>query len=205
MEKIKIFYKPFILAFLIAFLIINWSSVSWVFNYQAVLRYTSDFFQKDESQNQVVKITNKFEEVKKENSIEISKIGITAPLVVNKSLSDSAVYKSLDTGVVYYPSSVLPGEIGQTIILGHSAPENWPKIKYDWVFSRLNELVEGDKIIIYYNNKEFTYSVIKKIFLNKGQDIPQNNLTNSKNIVVLVSCWPPGKDLHRIVVEAKIK
>jgi len=30
-------------------------------------------------------------------------------------------------------------------------------------------------------------------------------LTNSDNMLVLISCWPPGKDIRRIAVEAKLK
>jgi LPXTG-site transpeptidase (sortase) family protein len=110
----------------------------------------------------------------------------------------------LDTGVVLYPDSVVPGDNGQTIILGHSAPVGWPKIKYDWVFSRLNELAEGDEIIVYFNNRKYTYIVSRKVFLERGEEISQEGLTNDENMLVLVSCWPPGKDLRRIAVEAKV-
>jgi LPXTG-site transpeptidase (sortase) family protein len=86
--------------------------------------------------------------------------------------------------------------------LGHSAPAGWPKIKYDWVFSRLNELSDGDEIFVYFENKKYTYQFSKKIFLEKGEELP-SLLTNSENILVLISCWPPGKDLRRIAVVAK--
>ena len=110
--------------------------------------------------------------------------------------------KALNIGVVLFPDSVLPGESGQTIILGHSAPVGWPKIKYDWIFSRLNELTEGDEIIVYFNNRKYAYVVSRKVFLERGEEISEDGLTNDENMVVLISCWPPGKDLRRIAVEA---
>lgn len=194
---LKRFLKYFVFLFLIVFLVINWNNISWVFNYKAISRVISDFFQKENSATTLEYST-------REGSLEIPKIEISAPLVFVKNSNGEDVYKSLDRGVVHFPSSVLPGEAGQTIILGHSAPPGWPKIKYDWVFSRINELAEGDEIFVYFDNKEFKYSVTKKIFLERGEEIPKDSLTNSKNVLILISCWPPGKDIRRIAVEAKL-
>lgn len=205
-KKIKKFWKPFLVLFLITFLIINWNEVSWVFNYQALSRFFSEFFQNNISlampsffgENKLK--NEKFEYSEKENSLEISKIEILVPLIFVEK--EEEVINALDRGVVHFPGSVLPKEIGQTIILGHSAPPGWPKIKYDWVFSRLNELENGDEIFVYHNNRKYSYNVVKKIFLERGEEIPEN-LTNSDNMLILISCWPPGKDIRRIAVIAE--
>jgi len=105
--------------------------------------------------------------------------------------------------VVLFPGSALPGQKGQTIIEGHSAPPGWPKIKYDWVFSRLNELEKGDEVILNFNHKKLNYYVTQKIFLNSGEEIAPKDLTNSENMLILISCWPPGKDIKRIAVMAE--
>jgi len=196
--------------FAISFLVINWQEVSWIFNYKAIFGLVSGFFES----KIIAKTADIFEKDKapaplknsepseKENSVEIPKIEILAPLVVSESASEKDLSKLLNQGTVYFPGSVLPGEAGQTIILGHSAPPNWPKIKYDWVFTRISELVVGDEIFIYFNHRKYTYHVTEKIFLDRGEEAPKL-LTNSDNVVVLISCWPPGKDLRRIAVEAK--
>lgn len=208
-EEIKKLIKPFLVVFLISFLIINWNEVSWIFNYKVISRAISDFFQKNNIQplpNNPVERENqlsKFEYTEKENSLEIPKIEIEAPLIFVSD--EKEVYKSLDRGVVHFPNSVLPGESGQTIILGHSAPPDWPKIKYDWVFSRLNELNEGDEVFVYFNNRKYSYAVGQKFFLDRGEEIPERNLASSKNRLILISCWPPGKDYKRIAVEAILK
>jgi sortase A len=201
-EQIKKLWKPFLIFFAIAFFAINWNEISWIFNYKAVSRYASDFFE----EKQVSLPATLAEEIlAKEGRIEIPRINIEAPVTIDKTLDDAGVYKALDNGTVYYPSSVLPGQAGQTIILGHSAPANWPHIKYDWVFSNISQLQEGDEIFVYSDNKKLSYLVTQKIFLNKGEEIPEDGLTNSKNVLVLVSCWPPGKDYKRIAVEAALK
>jgi len=199
-QVFKLLYKSFILIFLIAFLIINWNSVSYIlnyFNYRVISQTLFNFSQNNNSEN------NSFDYSEKENSIEIPKIEVLAPL--NFVEDTEKVHKTLDSGIVHFPDSVLPGQKGQIIVLGHSAPPNWPDIKYDNVFSRLNELEKGDEVFVYFDHKEYIYSVETKVFLEIGQDIPKNDLTNTNNMLVLVSCWPPGKNIKRIAVEASLK
>jgi LPXTG-site transpeptidase (sortase) family protein len=138
-----------------------------------------------------------------ENKIKIPKIEIEALLLLSDNPDEKEIEKLLDFGVVLFPGSVLPGEPGQTVILGHSAPLGWPKIKYEWVFSRLNELLEGDEIHLFLNNKRYRYKVSEQIFLDIGDEIPQA-LTSSKNMLVLVTCWPPGKDQRRMAITAEL-
>jgi LPXTG-site transpeptidase (sortase) family protein len=221
--EIKKLWKVFIILFLVIFLIFNWNEVSWIFNYRAVSGLLSDFFKGSDkeivSDKEIQKIDQydyyEGEEDKsssspfvatwvKEDSLEIPKIGVSAPLVFTETAEQEEIKKSLDVGVVHFPDSVLPGQAGQTIILGHSAPPNWPDIKYDDVFSRLNELEKGDEIFIYFEHQKFNYSVTNKFFLERGEEVPEY-LTNSDNMLVLISCWPPGKDIRRIAVEATIK
>ncbi|MDD5145868.1 MAG: sortase [Candidatus Pacebacteria bacterium] len=198
-DDFKKLWKPFVFIFLALCVVINWDHVSWLFNYTAVSRVAGTVFHKD------VQITNnqKFEYTDKENSIEIPKIETSVPLVFPVGSSTKDISQALNVGTVHFPNSALPGESGQTIILGHSAPANWPKIKYDWVFSKLNDLEAGDEIFVYFQYKKIKYAVFKKIFLEKGEDVPV--LTNSENTLVLISCWPPGKDIRRIAVEAAME
>ena len=209
-KDFKHLYKSFILIFLIAFLIINWTSASYVlnyFNYRVISDTLFGSFQNNNPENNNPEnnsdINDSFNYSEKENSIEIPKIGVLAPLKFVEDVDD--VHKTLDIGVVHYPDSVLPAQNGQTIVLGHSAPPNWPDIKYDNVFSLINELEKGDEVFVYFNHKEYIYSVETTVFLEIGQDIPQDDLTNSRNMLILVSCWPPGKNIKRIAVEASLK
>lgn len=183
-------------------MIFNWNYISWIFSYRTVSQLFLNFSQKIISVFQVkeLKQTKILQVSKKENEIEIPKLKISAPIVLVEEHNQA--HKALDRGVVLYPGSVLPGQVGQTIILGHSAPPQWPRIKYDWVFSRLNELKQEDEIIIFFEQKKYIYKVKEKIFLQKGEEIPKN-LTNSKNMLILITCWPPGKNIKRIAVVAE--
>lgn len=208
MSPKKTLWRYFLFFFLSFFLIFNWSKISWLFHPGYFVRFISyQFFEKKdqpESSNdeKIAQIKGKevVEEVfEREDSIEIKKIAISAPLIYVKN--EQEVKKALDRGVVLWPYSSMPNEKGQIVILGHSAPPNWPKIKYDWVFSNLNLLEKGDEIVVYYQKRKYVFSVQEKLFLNKGQELPQTN--SEKSILFLISCWPPGKDLRRIAIVAE--
>jgi len=201
-KGLKKLLKPFILLFLINFLIINWNDISWIFNYRVISGTVSKFLEVLANEKNFVAELNETNYSQKENSLEIPKIGVMAPLIVIEN-SNNNFDKELDRGVVLFPNSVLPGEMGQTIILGHSAPSNWPKVNYEGVFSNIADLEEKDEIVLYFNHQKYTYSVNQKIFLEKGEEIP-NNTETSGNTLLLISCWPPGKNIQRVIIESTL-
>ncbi len=225
-NKVKKILKVTVLIYLASFLIINWNDVSWIFNYKEVSGLVSDFFNPypsidastidayfypNHSQSSIPTINSsqpvieaKTDYTDKQNTLEIPKISISVPIVFATSTDKESLAKDLDLGVTYYPGSVYPGQVGQIVILGHSAPPGWPTIKHDWVFTDLDKLTPGDTISIDLNNKQYTYIVKQKTIIQRGADIPQDNSAANKNVLTLISCWPPGKDYQRITVEAEL-
>jgi len=200
--------KYFLVFFILSFLILNWERVSFIFNRQIIFQSINDlkdkFFERKIVQGKEIK----FEYSEKENRIEIPSINITAPILVVRE--EKEIESALEKGVVLFPGSALPGEKGITIIHGHSSPPNWPKIKYDWVFNNLNNLSEGNEIILIFNHRKLHYFVIKKIIISKNKDIFANNqeltnLSNYDNILLLISCWPPGYNKQRIIIISVLK
>ncbi len=219
-KQAKKLFLVFGIVYVLSFLIINWADVSWIFNYRAISAIFNDFiypyqnanadsqnpnvvYQKSSQENAEIK-KEIFVYSERENSIRIPEINIDVPVSFPQSADLGTLSAALDKGVIVYPGSADPGENGQTIILGHSAPENWPMIKHDWVFSDLNDLTEGSKVHLVVNHKQFSYTVTRKSIIAKGSEISPSGLTNSDSMLVLVSCWPPGKNLQRIAVEAKL-
>lgn len=220
-DQAKKYFKIAVLIYLASFLVINWTDISWIFNYKEVSGLVSDFFnpypsidasamdnyfypnhppspKASDGQAANVKITY----TDKQNTLEVPKISLQVPIIFSTSADKAALEKDLNSGVVYYPGSVYPGQKGQIIVLGHSAPPGWPKIKHDWVFSELDNLAVGDNIYIDLNNKQYTYTVTKKTIINRGADVPNDSAAADKNVLILISCWPPGKDYQRIAVQA---
>lgn len=208
--KIGKFLRIFVLFVLIILIVINWGTIKGIFNYKAIYgdivnSLKQQLFKEKEVVLKVpdVKLSEpKFTE--KSDSVEVPKIEILTPLIFIESSENKDITAGLEKGVVHYSQSVLPGENGQTVILGHSAPSGWPKIKYDWVFSRLNDLNPGDEIFVNYQNRQYRYLVSEKYFLEAGEEIPSVGLTNSGNVLILISCWPPGANIKRIAVEAEL-
>ena len=206
--KSKTFLKYFLIFFILGFLIFNWQKISFLFNPKVIWDFlTLKLEQKKENENFSVEFPGKIEtkdnfsqEIFFENKIEIPKIEVVAPVVLAKN--EKEISSQLKKGVVLFPGSAFPGQKGATIILGHSSPPNWPKIMYDWVFTKLGYLQEGDEIFVYYNGKKYKYKVKEKVILKKGQEIPWKD--DFENFLILISCWPPGKDIKRMAVKATL-
>lgn len=143
------------------------------------------------------------EGLEQEAFIAIPKIGTGAPITFVQSTDPAAFIEPLEKGVAHYPSS-MPGEKGLSIILGHSAPPGWFGNKYDGVFSGLKDLEEGDVISVTVGGTSYTYRVTGKEFLQRGQDIPEKSALTDSSRLVLLSCWPPGINNKRIMVQADV-
>lgn len=211
-KKQKELVKIYVFLLVLIGILMNWDSVSWLFNYRALSGLAYGFMYPYEdsvvlTSQAIVKTPANIVEYPyspKDNSLEIPTLGLATPLRIGQSTYIPSLKNDLDKGVVVYPGSVQPSKSGQTIVLGHSAPPNWPKIKHDWVFSQLNNLKEGDSIFLYFNNRQYTYKVLNKDIVEKGQEVSSGALNGKNNILTLVSCWPPGKDYKRIAVYAEL-
>ncbi|PIP23306.1 MAG: hypothetical protein COX90_00390 [Candidatus Nealsonbacteria bacterium CG_4_10_14_0_2_um_filter_38_17] len=215
-EKNSRLLKFFVFLFLVNFVVINWNDFDWVFNYKFLGRglasivdspkksvVQADFNPSESSPTPTPEQGNSFDfYTKQQNTIAIPKIEIVAPIVVAREDTENGFQDALKKGVLIYPDSVVPGENGIITILGHSASPDWPKIYYDWVFSRLNELELGDEIYIISSNNRYVYKVKQKIFIEKGEEPSEDSLTSSESVLYLISCWPPGRNIRRIAVQA---
>ena len=154
-----------------------------------------------EEKESIEKLTFEFSE--KEDSLEIPRIAISAPIFLAKSNEEKKILELLNRGVVMFSDYALPGQPGQTIILGHSAQHDWPKSNPAWVFTYLRDVEEGDEIILHFNHRKYQYLVEKK-FILKEEAIPSSS--QDENVLFLVTCWPPGRLIYgeRLVIEARL-
>jgi LPXTG-site transpeptidase (sortase) family protein len=207
--------KFFVFVFIVSFVILRWDAVSWFFSYNGlpglIYKYVEPAQNIDAMSGPSLEIeTSPVNQIKytytdQKNLLEIPALDVSVHIAFPKTPDQSTISASLDAGkVVFYPGSVMPGDSGPIVILGHSAPLSWPKIKNVGVFTHLSDLKAGDKVYISLDNKKFTYSVQDSKIIEGGQEIDPTLLTNSGNVVLLVSCWPPGKNLQRIVVQANL-
>jgi LPXTG-site transpeptidase (sortase) family protein len=130
---------------------------------------------------------------------------VSAPIVLPKDDSNKNVLAGLEEGVALYSSSQLPGEIGRSIILGHSSKTSWYRGEYAYIFALLSKLQSRDEFYIVSGNKKLVYKVFSNDILTPEQtnkllsQIPQN-----ESDVALITCWPIGFSSMRTLIQAKL-
>jgi len=145
-----------------------------------------------------------------QNRIIIPKIWKNIPLVdiKNRALEDSndlnnIFMQELENGVIRYPGSAIPGKDWNAFVFGHSSNFPWIKWDYNDVFALLDNVVFDDEIIVYYNQKKYKYIVKEKSVITPG-DTSILERDNNKAEITLMTCWPIGTTLNRLIVTAEL-
>ena len=128
---------------------------------------------------------------------------MNAKVIKNVDPDNPEIYqKVLTKGVAHAKGSGLPGYPGNTFIFAHSATEWLQANRYNAIFYLTNKLEPGDEIDIYYEGSKYRYTVTdKKIISSTDIDYLSSNLNT--NQLTLMTCWPPGTTLKRLVILAK--
>lgn len=141
-----------------------------------------------------------------EAKLIIPKINVDAPVVYDvPSIAESVVQDKLKSGVVHYPipgASSMPGQQGNTVILGHSSNDVFDDGAYKFVFVQLDKLNKGDTFYLNYKGTRYTYNVTDKKIINPNE-VGTLVVNNGKPLATLVTCTPPGTALKRLVVFAE--
>jgi LPXTG-site transpeptidase (sortase) family protein len=135
------------------------------------------------------------------SQISIPKINVSAPIVYANSNQEADIQKDLEGGVVHYAHTAVPGEIGNSVIFGHSSNDWWEPGDYKFVFVLLDKLAVGDTFTVTYNSQQYVYKVtetkvVEPTDLSVLNDTPDPELT-------LITCTPPGTSWKRLVVRAQ--
>lgn len=141
--------------------------------------------------------------VSAEPRLIIPKLNIDVPVHFGIQLSE--VMSSMNNGVAHYRiagASAYPGEIGNTVITGHSAGDIYSSNPYKYIFSGLERLQDGDLIYINYDSVRYTYKVIKKEVV-EPTDVAALVVDTDKPLLTLVTCTPLGTSRYRLLVTAE--
>lgn len=136
-----------------------------------------------------------------EPTISIPKISVYAPVVYEPSIAEGNVQKALESGVVHYGNTPLPGQPGNSVIFGHSSNDWWEPGNYKFIFGLLDKLSLGDRFSVDYQSKRYIYEV-SNIRVVAPTDVSVLNPT-AEPTLTLITCTPPGTSLKRLVVSAK--
>ncbi|MCX6806583.1 MAG: sortase [Candidatus Berkelbacteria bacterium] len=136
----------------------------------------------------------------KQFGIKIEKINVLAPIIKNVDGNNKTIYnKALQKGLAHYKGTSLPTEGGNIFIFGHSS-STLGTGPYATIFAKLNELKKNDVIIIYYQDKEYQYTVFKKVIL-EANDTSVLDPTKREQLT-LMTCWPIGTNQKRLIIKA---
>ena len=138
-------------------------------------------------------------------SIVIPKINANSKIIKDVDPFDSKIYQSaLTQGVAHAKGTSTPDKSGNTFIFAHSAGNWYQANQFNAVFYLLNKLETGDEIIIYYQSQKYIYSVDEVKFVKPDEINYLSNQLNT-NKLTLMTCWPPGTTLKRLLVISTLK
>ena len=144
------------------------------------------------------------------NTLIIPSVGLSAPIIPSMtdptdSASWSVLRKDLKRGVSLAEKLPKPGEVGTTLITGHSS--DWLPHRYAAVFAPLHYVGEGDGVRLRYGDQDFAYRIVEKkvvdpLDLKYFQEELQE--TNDQHRLALVTCTPLLTTAKRLVVIAEL-
>ena len=139
--------------------------------------------------------------------ITIESVGIKdIKISSNVESSNEAVYnRYLKDGVAHFQGTPLPGDGGNTFIYGHSAVESFFSRHRDLpetIFSRLNDIDIGQKVVVNRDGKVLEYIVRNKKIV-EPEDFTILQPVQNKETVTLMTCWPLGLGTKRLIVVAE--
>ena len=141
--------------------------------------------------------------VSPETKIIIPKLNVEAPIVTDVvDNQESTIQKALQNGVVLYPNTGKPGELGNQAVFGHSSNNLFNRGDYKYVFVLLSKMENGDIIYINYLSKQYTYRVINKKII-KPTEVSILSEQPVPSLITLITCDPPGANVNRLVVQAE--
>ncbi|MEX1051814.1 MAG: class D sortase [Patescibacteria group bacterium] len=139
-------------------------------------------------------------EIQYKPELQIPKLGLTAPLLTD--IDPAVMVEYLKQGVTQYLDTAKPGQVGNSVIVGHSSDFPWSDGLYKNVFALLDKLVAGDQIIIPYGSQRYIYEVYESTVV-RPTELSVLRKTNEP-ILTLLTCYPVGSTRNRLIVRAKL-
>ena len=129
--------------------------------------------------------------------LTIPKLKITDAVVTIGSMD-------LKKSLIQYPQTALPGQLGNSVVFGHSVlPQFFNPKNYLTIFSTLYKLKQGDEIFIDYDGVKYKY-VIDEMFEVKPTDLSVLEQRFDQKNLTLITCSPPGTYLRRLIIKASL-
>lgn len=137
--------------------------------------------------------------------LEIPANNISVPLIWT---SDVANFDNdLNNGVVHYPGTAMPGQMGTSYISGHSSGYVWNRSPYKEVFAILGQVKDGTSFSITVTQKDGKLVKYHYVVERRGEFAANDQaqfVNTADSVVALSTCWPVGTTARRLVLFAKL-
>lgn len=140
-----------------------------------------------------------------EPKVIIPKINVNVPVDYTATPDQESQLKAMENGTAYFGipgANSKPGQVGNTVIAGHSSNDFIDSGRYKFVFAPLDRLKPGDIIYLNYEGIRYTYSVTK-LTVVKPTDVSALVYPTTKPELTLITCTPLGTALNRLLVTAE--
>jgi sortase A len=140
-----------------------------------------------------------------EPKVIIPKINVNVPVDYTATPDQESQLKAMENGTAYFGipgANSKPGQVGNTVIAGHSSNDFIDSGQYKFVFAPLDRLKPGDIIYLNYEGIRYTYSVTK-LTVVKPTDVSALVYPTTKPELTLITCTPLGTALNRLLVTAE--
>lgn len=135
----------------------------------------------------------------------IPKINVDVPVAYDVGTDNASQMKAMEGGLAHFPiagASSHPGEVGNTVLAGHSSNDLFDTGDYKFIFAQLEKLAVNDSIYANYQGKRYTY-VVTRTEVVKPTEVNRLVYTTTKPVLTLITCTPLGTDLNRLLVTAE--
>jgi sortase A len=110
----------------------------------------------------------------------------------------------LKKSLIQYPQTALPGQLGNSVIFGHSVlPQFFNPKSYLTIFSTLYHLKQGDEVYVNYDNIRYKY-LIEEMYEVSPNDLSVLEQRFDGRYLTLITCSPPGTYLRRLIIKSRI-
>ena len=110
----------------------------------------------------------------------------------------------LKSSLIHYPQTALPGQLGSSVIFGHSVlPQFFNPKSYLTIFSTLYKLKLGDEIFVDFDTIKYRY-LVEEMYEVSPTDLSVLEQHFDGRYLTLITCSPPGTYLRRLIIKARI-
>lgn len=135
----------------------------------------------------------------------IPKINVNVPVNYDSTPDQASQLKAMENGTAYFGipgANSKPGQVGNTVISGHSSNDFIDDGNYKFVFALLERLAPGDIFYLNYEGIRYTYTITRTKVV-KPTDVSALVYATTKPEVTLITCTPLGTALNRLLVTAE--